>query len=612
MGKDQQPLAHANSENLPQAYPAGVKWDIDIPPVNLLSTLDEAIVRFGPRHAIDFMDKKISYTELGQLINKAALGLQELGVKTGDKISLYMPNTPYYPIMFFAALRTGASVVNCSPLYTQTELANQCVDSEASIIVTTELSEFYDKAVKLQKDGIVKTVVQCPIYDMLPTLKSYAYRFLKRNEISAAVKSDATRSVNSARNFVTFSELTNNKADYRPVAIPPQSSAVLQYTGGTTGIPKGAVLSHFNLVANSCQIQEYFTANPNRDNPFEALQHGREKVLAAIPYFHVFGMMVAMVGSLKMGSEIIIMPNPRDTRELMKTIEKKQPTLFPAVPRLLQSIVEHPDVGYYDLTSLETVISGGAALSTNVKTAFEKAVGKKDLIIQGYGLSETSPVAASNPPEGKPNRSDTVGMPYPKTEIKIVNPDNHEELKAIGEVGEICIRGPQVMQGYYNNPEATAEVLTQDGWYLTGDLGFLDDTLYLKIVDRKKRMIIVNGHNAYPSQIEDELGKHPSIAEAVVIGVPDASSGESAKAFIRFRPDLPKDERPDAQYLQEFLGKTMNKLEIPKIFEVREEELPKTSIGKPDFKALEDEERAKREKNTLSNVDNKKPDAPHL
>lgn len=612
MKKDQAPLAHANNDNLPQAYPVGVKWDIDIPDVNLLNILDQSIVRFGPRPAIDFMDKKISYTELGHLINKAAKGLQDLGVKPDDKISLYMPNTPYYPIMFFAALRAGASVVNCSPLYTQTELANQCIDSEADIVVTTELSEFYDKAVKLQKDGIVKTVVQCPIHEMLPTLKSYGYRFLKRNEMSAAINTDASRSVNNSRDFVTFAELTKNKADYAPVTISPQSPAVLQYTGGTTGVPKGAVLSHFNLVANSCQIQEYFTSNPNRQNPLEALQDGREKVLAAIPYFHVFGMMVAMIGSLKMGSEIIIMPNPRDTKELLKVIEKKQPTLFPAVPRLLQSIVEHPEVSHYDLTSLENVISGGAALSTNIKNTFEKAVGKKDLIIQGYGLSETSPVAASNPPEGKPNRSDTVGMPYPKTEIKIVNPDKPAELRAIGEIGEICIRGPQVMQGYYNNPEATAEVLTEDGWYLTGDLGFLDDTLYLKIVDRKKRMVIVNGHNAYPSQIEEELGKHPSIAEAVVIGVPDERSGESAKAFIRFNPDLPKDERPDAQYLKDFLAKSMNKLDIPKVFEVREEELPKTSIGKPDFKALEDEERAKREKNTPIKPDNTAPGAPTI
>ena len=595
MPKQGKHLAHADKDNLQQAYPNGVNWDIEIPSVNLLHVLDQSIARFGHRPAIDFMDKKISYQEFGHLINQAAKGLQDMGVKSGDKVGLYMPNTPYYPILFFGALRAGASVVNFSPLYTQAELENQAKDSTTDIMVTTELSEFYDKAVKLQRDGHVKTVVQCPIYDMLPTLKKYGYKFLKRNEMSDAIRSDMSRGLDDSRSFVTFDELTRNSADYVPVDIPPETPAVYQYTGGTTGVPKGAVLSHFNLVANTSQIQEYFVTKAERDNPYEALQEGREKVLAAIPYFHVFGMMVAMIGSLKMGGELIIMPNPRDTKELLKTIDKKQPTLFPAVPRLLQSITEYPHVNQYDLTSLENVISGGAALPNNVKEAFEKAVGKPDIIIQGYGLSETSPVAASNPPEGKPNRSDTVGLPYPKTEIKIVNPDDHTEVLEIGEVGEICIRGPQVMLGYHNKPEETAEVLTDDGWYLTGDLGFLDETMYVKIVDRKKRMIIVNGHNTYPSQIEDELGKHPSIAEAVVIGIPDDSSGEAAKAFIRFRPDLAPDERPDEEYLREFLSKSLNKLDVPKFFETREEELPKTAIGKPDFKALEEEERLKRE-----------------
>ncbi|MAH04221.1 MAG: long-chain fatty acid--CoA ligase [Pseudomonadota bacterium] len=607
MSRKKANAAWADKSNLPQAYPQGVEWDINIPHINLLTLLDQTIVRFSRRPAIDFMDKKITYEEFGQMVNKAAKGLQDMGVRPGQKVGLYMPNTPYYPIMFFAALRAGASVVNFSPLYTQEELENQCKDSGTDVMVTTELKEFYDKTVKLRTDGHVNQVVQCPIYDMLPTFKSYGYRMLKRKEIASPVTSDSAHGLNNTRRFVTFGELVDNAGDYTAINSAPDSPAVFQYTGGTTGVPKGAMLSHFNLVANTYQIQEYFGTNPKRENPYEALHEGREKVLAAIPYFHVFGMMVAMVGSMKLGGELIIMPNPRDTKELLKTIEKKQPTLFPAVPRLLQSITEYPKVKNYDLTSLENVISGGAALPDNVKQDFEKAVGKKDIIIQGYGLSETSPVAASNPPEGKPNLSETVGMPYPKTEIRIVDPDNPNKVKAIGEVGEICIRGPQVMLGYHNKPEETAQVLTDDGWYLTGDLGFLDEAMYLKIVDRKKRMIIVNGHNAYPSQIESALCKHPSIAEAVVIGIPDDRSGEAGKAFIRYRPDLPKDERPDADYLRAFLAKSLNKLDIPKIFEVREQELPKTSIGKPDFKALEEEERIKREQQGLNN---NKPSAP--
>ncbi len=608
MSRKKANAAWANKDTLSSAYPQGVSWDIDIPHINLLTLLDQTIVRFSRRPAIDFMDKKITYEEFGQMVNQAAKGLQDMGVRPGHKVGLYMPNTPYYPIMFFAALRAGATIVNFSPLYTQSELENQCKDSGTDVMITTELSEFYDKTVKLREDGFVNQVVQCPIYDMLPTVKSYAYRFLKRNEITNPIKSDSARGLNNTRRFVTFEELTHNAGNYTALNIDPDQPAVFQYTGGTTGVPKGAMLSHFNLVANTYQIQEYFGTNPKRQKPYEALHEGREKVLAAIPYFHVFGMMVAMIGSMKLGGELIIMPNPRDTKELLKTIEKKQPTLFPAVPRLLQSITEYPKVKHYDLTSLENVISGGAALPDNVKQAFENAVGKKNIIIQGYGLSETSPVAASNPPEGKPNLSETVGMPYPKTEIKIVDPDDSSKVKEIGEVGEICIRGPQVMLGYHNKADETAKVLTKDGWYLTGDLGFLDDKMYLKIVDRKKRMIIVNGHNAYPSQIESELCKHPSIAEAVVIGVPDERSGEAAKAFVRFRPDLPKDERPDADYLRAFLSRSLNKLDIPKTFEVREEELPKTSIGKPDFKALEEEERIKRE--NQARQQNNKPGTP--
>lgn len=595
MSKGSKKLAHADKDTLSQAYPTGVNWSIDIPQTSLLSILDESVARFGHRPAIDFMDKTISYSQLSHMINKAAKGLQDMGVKPGDKVGLYMPNTPYYPIMFFAALRTGATVVNFSPLYTQSELETQAKDSDTTVLVTTELREFYGKAVKLQEEGTINQVVQCPIFEMLPTLKRYGYQLTKHNEIMGSIYDGKGRPLDETRNFTTFKELTDNAGNYAPVKIDPNAPAVYQYTGGTTGVPKGAMLSHFNLVSNTYQIQEYFGSNPNRDNPYEALHDGREKVLAAIPYFHVFGMMVAMIGSIKLGGELIIVPNPRDTKQLLKTIDNKQPTLFPAVPRLLQSITEYPKVRKYDLTSLENVISGGAALPPNVKQDFEKAVGKKDIIIQGYGLSETSPVAASNPPEGRPNRSDTVGMPYPQTEIRIVDPDDASVTRKIGEVGEIAIRGPQVMLGYYNKPEETEKVLTDDGWYLTGDLGFLDDEMYLKIVDRKKRMIIVNGHNAYPSQIEDELCKHPSIAEAVVIGIPDDRSGEAAKAFVRFRPDIPKDERPDAEFLKAFLAKSLNKLDIPKTFEVREEELPKTSIGKPDFKALEEEERLKRE-----------------
>lgn len=571
-------LAHAKQENLQKLYPAGTQWDIDIPHVDLVRIIDEAIVKYSNNTAIDFMGKKITYQELGLLIAHAAKGLQDMGVKKGTKVGLYMPNTPFYPIMFFAALKVGATVVNYSPLYTEEELRRQVKDSGTTVLVTNELKDYFDKAHNLVEDGDLENVIQCPISDMLPTLKSLLYRFAKRSDITK-IKT----------NIIDFKSLTNNNGYYEPVAIDPDSPAVLQYTGGTTGVPKGAMLSHFNLVANACQIQEFFGYKTGKAYDPAYMMEGQERVLATIPYFHVFGMMTAMISPLKMGSELVILPNPRDIDATINTIHKKRPTMFPAVPRLLQAIGENPKAAKKDLSSMKKIIAGGAPLTQNVKESFEEAVGNKDLIYQGYGLSETSPVATSNPPGAVP-RSDTVGMPYPNTEIKITDPDNPDKVLDIGEVGEICIRGPQVMSGYYNRPEETEKVMTKDGWFRTGDLGFLDKDLYVKIVDRKKRMLIVNGHNAYPTQIESELGKHPAIAEAVVIGLPDERSGEAAKAFVRFKPDLAVSKRPSEEDLRAFLLQTMNRLDVPKFFEVREEELPKTSVGKPDFKALENEE----------------------
>ncbi len=591
----------ADQRAMSQVYPTGIKWDIDIPHVDLLRIIDEAIIKYDDRPAIDFLGQKTSYHDLGVQISHAAKGLQEMGVGPGSKVGMFMPNTPYYPIMFMAALKVGATVVNYSPLYTEEELRTQIKDSGTDVMVTLDLIEFHDKAKNLQDDGTLDRIIRCPLTMMLPPLKSIAFDVFKSGDVAdnltprrGYATSGSSREIfMQTEKYLDYDMLTRNDGLFRSVTIDPENTAVLQYTGGTTGVPKGAMLSHFNLVANAHQIEEFFAEGPGKDNTEEFIKHGKDNIIASIPYFHVFGMMVSMISALKMGGQLFILPNPRDMKQTMKTIEKSSPKIFPAVPRLLQALSEDPKSDKYDMSGLGSVISGGAALAPDVAESFELAVGKKSIIVQGYGLSETSPVATSNPVTGV-RKNDSVGLPYPRTEIKVTNPDDPDDIVPLGEIGEICIRGPQVMKGYYKRPEETAEVMTEDGWFRTGDLGYLDEDYYLKIVDRKKRLIIINGYNVYPSQIEKAITSHPAVAEASVIGLPDDRSGEAAKAFIRFRADVSVSQRPDERELRSFLSERISKLEMPKMMEFREEELPKTSVGKPDFKALEKEELEKR------------------
>ena len=568
---DHKNSAMADGSSMAAKYPAGLRWDIDIPNRDLASLLDDAIVKYAARPALDFLGKTITYRALGRMVDRAASGLQQQGVGEGSKIGLYMPNTPYYPIMFLAALRLGATVVNFSPLYTVDELRAQIRDSGTSVMVALDLKEMQDKARILLRDGEIKTVINCGMADMLPPFKSILFRLFKRGDVSPPAR-DA--------NIVSFQKLIANDGQYRRAAVDPQSTAVLQYTGGTTGVPKGAMLSHFNLVANCHQIDAFFGAQKTQE---------QSRFIAAIPYFHVFGMMVGMISSLKSGSHHILIPNPRDLKQVMQAIDKKRPTHFPAVPRLLQALSEDPKAGRYDFSSLKMIISGGAPLPPALLDAFEKATKLNGIVMQGYGLTETSPTVTSNPVNGI-NKPDSVGLVCPRTEVKIVHPDNPGQVMGRGETGEILIRAPQLMKGYYNKPEETARVMTGDGWFMTGDLGYLDDDMYLHIVDRKKRMIIVNGYKVYPNQVEKAISEHPAVAECIVIGVPDSSAGEAGKAFIRFKPG----QTPlTIAEMRQFLEGRVNRIEMPKTMEFVTAELPKTAVGKPDWKKLQDAERLK-------------------
>lgn len=586
-------MAWADKQFLQSQYPSGVSWDIDIPKKNISSLVDEAVQKFGDKPCIDFLGKKISYKEFGDMVDKAAKGLADKGITKGDRVGLYMPNTPYYPIMFFAAAKVGATVVNFSPLYTEEELAAQIDDSGTKMMITLDLKDFFDKAYSLKKKGHLESVVKCRLGDMLPFWKSWAFKLFKGKD-----RTDLTY-LGENNNVFDFRKLKAKSGATVSTSVDSENDvAVIQYTGGTTGVPKGAMLTHFNLMANAQQIEEFFVLTNRDKDPHHGIymEPGKEKILAVLPYFHVFGMMVGMVSALKTGSEIIMLPNPRDMKEVLKTIDKKKPTILPSVPRLLQAMTEFKGMEKYDLSSIKGVVSGGAALPPGVQKAFEKATDKNGLIKQGYGLTETSPVAASNPAAGE-NKPDTIGLGYPATDIRIADPNDVSKTMNIGEMGEICIRGPQVMKGYYNKPDATAETL-QDGWFLTGDLGVMDEQGYVKIVDRKKRLVIINGYNVYPNQVENAISKHEDVAECVVIGIPDDRSGEAAKAFIRLKDGV----IPSEENIRGFLHSHISRIEMPKTIEFVTEELPKTAVGKPDWKTLQDAERAK-----LKQAENPKP-----
>lgn len=573
--------AVTEGKSLRQVYPTGTHWQLDIPRMDLAQFIDNIIKQYSANPCIDFLGKKYTYQELGNLIQKTAVGLQTMGVKQGDKIGLYMPNTPYYPIMFFAALKVGATVVNFCPMHTVSELREQAKDSGTKILVTLDLKDLYSKAHQLHQQGTIPHLLVCKMEDMLPFFKAQAYRILRASQIAK---------IEEENKFITlFKTLIQNSQPFTSVTLDPEDVAVLQYTGGTTGTPKGAMLTHANLVANVYQIEEYFKVSSDKPQCDSLLKPGKERSLSSIPYFHIFGLTVSMLSGLKMGSELIILPDPRDTKKALKIIQEKKPTLFPAVPRLLQAISENPKVGSFDLSALRTVISGGAALPSNVKNTFESATDRDGIIKQGYGLTEAAPVVASNPPYG-PNKPESVGLPVPNTQIKITDPDDPARTLQMGEIGEICIQGPQVMKGYYNKPKETAEVL-KDGWLYTGDMGYLDADYYLHIVDRKKRLILINGFNVYPNQIEHAIAQHPVVVECMVISMPDSRSGEAAKAFIRVRKN--STNKPTAQQIKDFLAEHLSRIEVPKHIEFVEDELPKTAVGKPDWKSMQEREQVK-------------------
>ncbi|MED4925437.1 long-chain fatty acid--CoA ligase [Anoxybacillus geothermalis] len=525
-------------------YPEHVSFYIDIPDKTVCDVLQERAGEFGSQPALTFYDKTITYAELAAAVNRFASSLQARGVQKGDRVAIMLPNCPQYVIAYYGILQAGAIVTQVNPMLVERELAYLLKDSGAKMIVIYE-----------------------PLYPRLAAVRGET-----AVEQAVTVSLGAPPSVALAEGDVTFDKfLAAGSGVVRPVPIEPMHDiAVLQYTGGTTGRSKGAMLTHRNIFANVLQCAEFFKGT------FEL---GKERYLTVIPLFHVFAMTSGMNLAIYQGAENILLPR-FELKEVLETIRDKQPTVFPGVPTMYVAITNTPGVEQYGISSIKTCNSGSAPMPLELMRDFESKTGA--VVLEGYGLSEASPVTHCNPPFAA-RKPGTVGIGMPLTEYKVVDVATGTQELPPGEVGELIIRGPQVMKGYWNMPEETAAAL-RDGWLYTGDLASIDEEGYVTIVDRKKDLIIAGGYNIYPREIEEVLYEHPAVREAAAIGVPDPYRGETVKAIIVLKDGQQASEEDILAHCR----KNLAAYKVPRIIEFRTE-LPKTNVGKILRRALREE-----------------------
>ena len=543
-------------------YPEGVAWDAPIEVQPLHALLADAATRFPDRPAWDFLGRRTTWAQASEAVERIAAGLQGLGLEPGQRLGLLLPNCPAYPLLFFAALRAGLVVVNCNPLYTARELEQQARDADLAILATLDLAALYPKALALLDGGVVPRLLMCDFAAMLPFAKGAMFRVLKRR--------DRARPPRDGRH-VRLRDLLAAPGAVREVAIDPERDiAVLQYTGGTSGTPKGAMLSHANLYANAVQGVRWF----------KDTRPGQERVMAALPFFHVFAMTTVLLFSVRAGAEIVMLPR-FVLRDAVRAIARRRPTYMPGVPTMFGALASFP--GKADLSSIRYCISGGAPLPPEVKQAFEARTGC--VVVEGYGLTESSPCLCCNPPGGL-NKTGSIGQPMGGAIIELRDPENPTRRVALGERGEICAKGPQIMLGYWRQDDETRTAFTPDGFLRTGDIATMDAQGYLFVVDRIKDLILCGGYNVYPRVVENAIYHHPAVAECTVIGVPDAYRGETVKAFVVLKPGTAL----NAAALCAFLREHLSPIEMPKHIEFRDS-LPKTLIGKLSKKELVAEER---------------------
>ena len=536
----------------------GIPETVELPPENtsLIDIFERNFQRFGSREAFIFMDKVLTFSELDEASRKFATYLQSLGLAKGTRVAVMMPNVLQYPVVALGVFRAGLVLVNVNPLYTSRELEHQLNDSGAEALVIIEnFASVYQAIIGKTP---VKHVIVASVGDMLGALKGTLVNFVLRSvrkQIPAWNIPGHIR-FNAAMSKVSVS-------NYKRPNLTLSDTAVLQYTGGTTGVSKGAELTHRNLVSNMLQCDGIFQSKfGNQDGQPD------DRIFCALPLYHIFAFMVCALYGMYKGQANVLIPNPRDLPAVIKELRKYQPTFFPAVNTLFNALVNNEEFKQLDHSKMKMAMGGGMAVLASTAEAWKKVTGTN--IIEGYGLSETSPVATANPPASM-EFSGTIGIPLPLTEVAILDDDGNEV--ALGEQGEISIRGPQVMKGYWNRPDETEKVMF-NGFFRTGDIGVMDPRGYVKIVDRKKDMILVSGFNVYPSEIEEVVSQHPKVLEVAAIGVPDEKSGEVPKLFV-----VKKDPSLTTEEVLAFAKENLTGYKRPRYVEFMDE-LLKSNVGK--------------------------------
>ena len=563
-------------------YEPGVAHRVTVPDISVHQVLMNAAAKFPERTAVRMVlrylplglkvQAKLSYAELNRLSDRFAAALVERGVGKGSRVSLMLPNIPQLAIAYFGVLKAGAIVVNTNPTYPAHELGPLLRSAGAETIVT--LSGLHERVLEIQPTTAIKTIILTDIPDLI------GWPF--RNTVAKQVRSTGMMKTVAPQTGTYFMQALLDAAPASPPTVsidPAGDTAVFQFTGGTSGLPKAAELTRRNLIAHIAQI--------NAGVP--SLQPGGEKFVLALPAFHVYGMTVGMLTCLNLGGELLMAPDPRNTLHLLDIIAHEKITVYPGVPAMYIAIINHPKVGEYDLRSIRVCLSGGASLPAEVAQKFEAVTGGK--LVEGYGMSETSPLTAGNPVFGR-TKIGSVGMPFPSTELAIGALEADEQGKPrfldAGQPGELVVRGPQVMKGYYNNPEETRMAIDADGWMHTGDIATMDAEGYFSIVDRKKDLIIAGGYNIVPREVEEVLFMHEKVMEAAVVGVADAKRGETVKAFVVLKAG----QSATAEELRDFCKKNLAPYKVPTLVEFRNE-LPKTQVGKTLRRILVEEEKRK-------------------
>ncbi|HYK90424.1 MAG TPA: AMP-binding protein [Acidobacteriota bacterium] len=551
-------------------YQEGVPPEVDLSEYrSLKELLEKSCIRFGSLPAFTNMGTSITYRELDRLALQFAAYLQkELKLDKGTRVAIMMPNLLQYPVALFGVLRAGMTVVNINPLYTPRELRHQLQDSGAEVILVLE--NFAHTLEEALTGTAVRTVITTQVGDVLPRMKSCLVNFVVRRVKRMIPK----WRIEGARRFRKVLQLGARQV-LEDIALGPEDTAFLQYTGGTTGLARGAILTHGNVVANVLQTSAWIAGK---------LKKGAETVVTPLPLYHIFSLTVNCMTFVREGANNVLITNPRDIPGFVKELKRTRFSVITGVNTLYKALLENPELKEVDTSRLKFAVSGGMAVQRSVAQRWQETMGVP--LIEGYGMTETSPVVSINPLNAV-EFSGNIGLPIPSTEVSIRDEDDRE--LSTGQMGEICVRGPQVMKGYWNMPDETDRVVSRDGWFRTGDMGVIDEHGFVRLTDRKKDLVLVSGFKVYPNEVEDVLGMHDGVLECAVIGVPDEHSGEAVKAFV-----VRKDPNLTTEDLSAHCRKYLTGYKIPHFVEFLNEPLPKTNVGKVLRRALRAAEAARR------------------